>query len=127
VVPADYNVPISESESFSFDDEFGSPFSWSEESSSEDLDYFVALDAVATESSPRAEVGEVSDLPGARTEGRRRRVVSKHSVGEFSRSGRRQWLGMERDRRRVDRFGKRELLSSPIGMSIDEGDLWKLF
>jgi hypothetical protein len=36
-------------------------------------------------------------------------------------------MGMERDRLRVDRFGKRELLSSPIGTSIGEGDLWNLF
>jgi hypothetical protein len=53
VVPTDYNVPGAESESFSFDDEFGSLFSWSEELSGEGLDYFVALDAVAAESSPR--------------------------------------------------------------------------
>jgi hypothetical protein len=30
---------------------------------------------------------------------------------------------MERGRLRVDRIGKRELLSSPIGASIGEGDL----
>ena len=36
-------------------------------------------------------------------------------------------MGMERDRLRVDRFGKRELLSSPIGTSIGEGDLRNLF
>jgi hypothetical protein len=69
-VPADYIVSGSKSESFSFDDEFGSPFSWSEESSGEDLDYFVVLDASAAESSPRLEVGEVSDLPSARMERR---------------------------------------------------------
>jgi hypothetical protein len=34
---------------------------------------------------------------------------------------------MERDRLRIDRFGKRELLSSPIGTRIGEGDLWNLF
>jgi hypothetical protein len=32
-----------------------------------------------------------------------------------------------RDRLRVDRVGKRELLTSPIGASIGEGDLQKLF
>jgi hypothetical protein len=69
-VPADYSVSGSESESFSFDDEFGSLFSWSEESSGEDLDYFVALDAATAESSPWLEVGEVSDLPSARIERR---------------------------------------------------------
>ena len=127
VVPTDYNVSSSESESFSFDDEFGSPFSWSEESSGEDLDYFVVLDAAAAESLRQVEVGKVSNLPGARTECRRRRVLSKHSIGEFMRSGRRRRMGMEWDRLRVDRFGKRELLSSPIGTSIGEGDLRKLF
>jgi hypothetical protein len=36
-------------------------------------------------------------------------------------------MGMERGRLLVDRVGKRELLSSPIGASIGEGDLRKLF
>jgi hypothetical protein len=36
-------------------------------------------------------------------------------------------MGMERDRIRVDQFGKRELLSLPIGTSIGEGDLRNLF
>ena len=36
-------------------------------------------------------------------------------------------MGMERGRLRVDRVGKRELLSSPTGASISEGDLQKLF
>jgi hypothetical protein len=36
-------------------------------------------------------------------------------------------MGMERVRLRVDRVGKRELLSSPTGASIGEGDLRKLF
>jgi hypothetical protein len=44
-------------------------------------------------------------------------------VGEFSRSGRRRRMGMERGHLRVDRIGKQELLSSPIGASIGEGDL----
>ena len=126
-MPAKDNLCGSGSGSFSSDGEFGSSFSWAEKSSNEDLDYFVALDVAAAESSPQAEVGEVSDLPSARTERRRRRVVSKHSVGEFSRSGRRRRMGMERDSIRVDRFGKRELLSSPIGTSIGEGDLRNLF
>jgi hypothetical protein len=73
------------------------------------------------------EVGKVDDLPSARTKCRRRMVVSKHSVGEVSQSGRRRRMGMERDHLRVDRFGKRELLSSSIGMSIGEGGLWNLF
>jgi hypothetical protein len=36
-------------------------------------------------------------------------------------------MGMECDRLRVDQVGKRELLSSPIGASIGEGDLRNLF
>ena len=85
VVPASDSLSGSESGSFSSDGEFGSPFSWTEESSDEDLDYFVALDVAAAGSSPRLEGGEVSDLPpSARIEHRRRKVVSKHSVGEMS-------------------------------------------
>jgi hypothetical protein len=57
----------------------------------------------------------------------RRRVVGKHSVGEFSRSGRRRRMGMERGRLRVNRVDKRELLSLPAEASIGEGDLRKLF
>jgi hypothetical protein len=85
--------------------------------------FFAALDVAAAESSPRVEVGEAADLPSARTKYRRRRVVSKHSVGEVSRSGRHRRIGMERDRLRVDRIGKREPLSPLIGTSIGEGDL----
>jgi hypothetical protein len=73
------------------------------------------------------EGARAADLPSASIEYMRRRVVSKHSVGEFSRSGRRSRMGMERGRLRVDRVGKRELLSSPIGASIGEGDLQNLF
>jgi hypothetical protein len=91
------------------------------------LDYFAALGVAAAESLSRVEVGEAADLPSASTEYRRRRVVSKHSVGEGSRSGRRRRMGMERGRLRVDRTGKRELLSSSIGVSIGEGDLQNLF
>jgi hypothetical protein len=109
------------------DGEFGTPFSWTEESSNEDLDYFAVLDVAAMQSSPRVEVGEMSDLPSASTERQRRKVMSKHSVGEVSRSGRRRHMGMERDRLRVDRFGKRDLLSLPIGTSIGEGDLRNVF
>jgi hypothetical protein len=36
-------------------------------------------------------------------------------------------MGMEHGRLRVDRVGKQELLSSPIGASVGEGDLQKLF
>jgi hypothetical protein len=54
-------------------------------------------------------------------------VVGKQSVGEFSRSGRRHRMGMERGRLWVDGVGKRELLSSPIGVAIGEGGLQELF
>jgi hypothetical protein len=36
-------------------------------------------------------------------------------------------MGMEHGRLRLDRVGKRELLSSPTGASIGEGDLQNLF
>jgi hypothetical protein len=36
-------------------------------------------------------------------------------------------MGMERGHLRVDRIGKRELLSSSTGASISEGDLRNLF
>jgi hypothetical protein len=127
VVPANDNLSGSRSGCFLYDAESGSTFSWTEESSDEDLDYFAALDVDTAESSPQVEVGEVAGLPSARTKCRRQRVVSKHSVGEVSRSGRRRRMGMERDSLRVDRFGKRELLSLSIGTSIGEVDLWNLF
>jgi hypothetical protein len=127
VVPVDDNLSGSGSECFVSDGESRSSFSWTEESSDEGLDYFAALDVATAESSLRVEVGEATDLPSARTNYRRRRVVSKHSVGEVSRSGRRRRIGMERDRLRVDRIGKRELLFLPIGTSIGEGDLRNLF
>jgi hypothetical protein len=97
----------------------------SEESSDEGLDYFVALDVAAAETSPCVEGS--GDPLSASIGYRRRRVVAKHSVGEFSRSGRRRRMGMERGHLRVDRTGKQELLSSPIGASIGEGDLRNLF
>jgi hypothetical protein len=43
-VPANGSLSGSKSGSFSSDGEFESPFSWTEESSNEDLDYFAALD-----------------------------------------------------------------------------------
>jgi hypothetical protein len=83
VVPANDSLSGSKSGSFSSDGgEFKSPFSWTEESSDEDLDYFATLDVAAVESSPRLEMGEALDPPaGARIE---RRRVAKHSVGESS-------------------------------------------
>jgi hypothetical protein len=124
-VHADVSVPGFMSECFESDGESGSSFLWTEESSDEGLDYFVVLDVAAAETSPRVEGAE--DLPGANTGCRRRRVVGKQSVGEFSRSGRRRCMGMDRGRLRVDGAGKRELLSSPIGAGIGEGDLRELF
>ena len=92
------NLSGSETGSWSSDGgEFGSPFSWTEESLDEDLDYFATFDVAAVESSPRLEMGKALDPPaGARTDRRRRKVVSRHSVGEMSRSGRHRRMGMER-------------------------------
>jgi hypothetical protein len=53
--------------------EFGSPFSWTEESSVEDLDYFAALDVASVESVPRVEAHGASESPTeARTRESRR-------------------------------------------------------
>jgi hypothetical protein len=84
VVPANDNLSGSRSECFESDGESGSSFSWTEETSDEGLDYFAALDVATLESLPRVEVGEAADLPSGSTKYRRRRVVSKHSVGEVS-------------------------------------------
>jgi hypothetical protein len=110
-------------------DEFGSPFSWTEESSEEDLDYFAALDLVVSESPLRLDTREaLATSGGARAEdSHRRRVVSKQNIGETSRSGRRRRMGMERSRLRLDQGGQRELLSSMSGTCIGEGDLLDLF
>jgi hypothetical protein len=124
-VPADDSLFGSVCECFESNGESGSSFPWTEESSDEGLDYFVAFDVAAAETSPCVE--GASDLPSASTGYRRRRVVGKHSVGEFSQSGRHRRMGMERGCLRVDRVGKRELMSSPIGASIGEGDLRNLF
>jgi hypothetical protein len=93
------------------------------------LDNFAALDVATAESVSRLEGREVSDPPaGARTEEHRQhKVVSKHSVGEMSRSGRHRRMGMKRTRLRVDRGGQRDLLSSSSGTCIWEGDLRNLF
>jgi hypothetical protein len=88
--------------------EYESPFSWTKESSDEDLDYFAALDVATAEAVPRLDGREASDPPtGARTEEHyRHKLVSKPSVGEMSRSGRHCRMGMERSRLRVDRGGQ---------------------
>jgi hypothetical protein len=124
-VPVNDNLSVSMSDDFESDGESGSSFPWTEESLDEGLDYFVALDVAAAETLSHME--GAGDLPSARGGRRRRRVVGKHSVGEFSRSGRCRRMGMERGRLRVNRVDKRELLSLPAGASIGEGDLRKLF
>jgi hypothetical protein len=87
----------------------GSSVVWTEESSDEDLDYFAALDVAAVETSPHVMDAEVLGPSAGR---RRRRTVAKRRVSE-----------VEGGRLRVDRAGKRELLSSPAGVSVGEGEL----
>jgi hypothetical protein len=87
---------------------------WTEESSDEDLDYFAALDVAAAEASPCVMGAEV--LPGASAGRRRRRAVAKRRVSE-----------VEGGHLCVDGAGKRELLSSPAGASVGEGELRNLF
>jgi hypothetical protein len=104
-VPVNDNSPGSETESWSSDvGDFEIPFSWIEESSDEDLDYFAMLDVVTAESLPQPEARKVSAPPaGAMAEEHcRRKVVSKHNVGEMSRSGRHRRMGTERSRLRLD-------------------------
>jgi hypothetical protein len=125
VVPVNDNLSVSMSDDFESNGESGSLFPWTEESLDEGLDYFVALVVAAVETSSRMEVA--GDLPSAGGGRMRRRVVGKQCVGEFSRSGRRHHMGMERGRLRVNRVDKRELLSLPVGATIGEGDLQKLF
>jgi hypothetical protein len=96
-------------------DESGSSVVWTEESSDEDLDYFAALDVAAAEASPRVTDAEV--FPGPSAGRRRRRAVVKRRVSEVEGGG----------RLCVDRAGKRELLSSPVGASVGEGELRCLF
>jgi hypothetical protein len=90
----------------------GSSVVWTEESSDEDLDYFAALDVVVAETSPRV----MDVVPGPSVGRRRRREVAKRRVSE-----------VEGGRLRVDRAGKRELLASPAGVSVGEGELRNLF
>jgi hypothetical protein len=68
-VPADDNVSGSMSECFESDGESGSSFPWTEESSDEGLDYFVALDVAVAETSPSVVGAE--DLSGTSTGCRR--------------------------------------------------------
>jgi hypothetical protein len=88
----------------------GSSVEWTEESLDEDLDYFAALDVAAAEASPRVADAEV--VPGPSAGRRRRRAVAKRRVSE-----------VDGGRLCVGRAGKQELLSSPAGASVGEGEL----
>jgi hypothetical protein len=95
-MPVNENLSGTETGSWSSDGgEFGSPFSWTEEYSAEDLDYFATLDVATAESMPRMEARGAFESPAeARTgEFRRRRVVVKHNVGGTSRSNRHRRMG----------------------------------
>jgi hypothetical protein len=104
----------SDESKFSDFDDSRSSVEWTEESSDEDLDYFAALDVAAAEASPRVTDAEV--LPGPSAGSRRRKAVAKRRVSE-----------VDGGRLRVGRAGKRELLSSPVGASVGEGELRSLF
>jgi hypothetical protein len=106
-------------------DDSGSSIVWTEESLDEDLDYFAALDVAATEASPRVMGDE--DLLSASVGHRWQRAVAKQRVSELPRSDRRRRGEVEGGRLRVDGTGKRELLSSPAGESVGEGELRSLF
>jgi hypothetical protein len=104
-------------------DDSGSLIVWTEGSSDEDLDYFAALDVAAAETSLRV-TGE--DIPCANAGCRRRRAVAKRRVSKLSRSDRRHGE-VEGGCLRVDGTAKQELLSSPAGASVGEGELRNLF
>jgi hypothetical protein len=90
----------------------GSSVEWTE--SSEDLDYFAALDVAAAEALPHA--ADVEDVPGPSAGHRRRRAVAKSRVS-----------GADGGRLRVSRADRQELLSVPAAVSIGEGELRSLF
>jgi hypothetical protein len=92
----------------------GSSVEWTEESSNEDLDYFVALDVAAAEASPHAANAEA--VPGPSTGLRRRRAVAKRRVS-----------GTDGGRLRVSRAGRQELLSLSAAVSAGEGELRSIF
>jgi hypothetical protein len=92
----------------------GSSVEWTEESSDEDLDYFAALDVTAAEASPRVTDAEV--VPSTSAGRRRRRTMAKRRVSEA-----------DGGRLHVGRADKQELLSSPTGASVGEGELQSLF
>jgi hypothetical protein len=117
------------------DGELGSPFSWVDESSEDDLDYFAALDLAASEYplrfGPREALATSTDV-GAGDSRRRRMGVSKQSIGESSRSViRHHRMGMERSHLRsgprLDRGTRREVLASTSGSCIGERAMLDLF
>jgi hypothetical protein len=122
-VVAEDNADDSVSKFFDSDDS-GSSIVWTEGSSDEDLDYFAALDVATAETSLRV-TGE--DIPCASAGRRRRRAVAKQRVSELSQSDRRHHGEVEGGHLRVDGTAKRELLSSPAGASVGEGELRNLF
>jgi hypothetical protein len=99
---------------FSEFDDSGSSVLWTGESSDEGLDYFAALDMAEAEASPRVTDAEI--LPGPSVGRRRRRAVAKRRVS-----------GFDGGRLRVGRAGRQELLSLPVGASVGEGELRRLF
>jgi hypothetical protein len=99
---------------FSEFDDSGSLVLWTEESLNEGLDYFAALDVAEAEASPCVTDAEI--LPGPSVGRRQRRAVAKRRVG-----------GFDGGRLRVGRAGRQELLSSPVGASMGEGELRRLF
>jgi hypothetical protein len=99
---------------FSEFDDSGSSILWTEESSNEGLDYFAALDVAEAEASLRVADAEV--LPGSSVGRRRRRAVAKRRVS-----------GFDGGRLRVGGAGRQDLLSSPVGASMGEGELRRLF
>jgi hypothetical protein len=124
IVVAEDDSDDSVSKCFESDDS-GSSIVWTEESLDEDLDYFAALDVAAAEASPRVMGDE--DLLGASVGHRRRRAVAKRRVSELPRGDMRHRGEVEGGHLRVDGAGKRELLSSPAGVSVGEGELRSLF
>jgi hypothetical protein len=92
----------------------GSSVEWTEESSDEDLDYFVALDVAVAEASSQAADADVVSGPSARR--RRRRAIAKRRVS-----------GANVDRLRVSEAGRQELLSLPAAVSAGDGELRSLF
>jgi hypothetical protein len=89
-----------------------SSIEWTE--SSEDLDYFAALDVAAMEASPR--VTDAGVVRGPCTGRRRRRAVAKRMVS-----------GVEGARLGVSGAGRQELLALPTVEGVGERELRSLF